>query len=62
MIARPTEKQLPNHGACEGNSRDILLSGVPSVCGAVQTLEDGIDLANDPEGLVRKGSRVQLGW
>ena len=47
MIARPAKEELPHHGACKGNGRDVLLRRIARVLCPVYTFEDGIDLSND---------------
>ena len=55
MIARPSEKQLANDGASEGDGSDIFLRGVPGVLFSIKALKNCIDLANDTSASVRSG-------
>lgn len=58
MIAGVSEEQLTHDRACKGDRGDILLSGAGGVLGLVESLEDGVDLADDTE----KKSSIALGW
>ena len=66
VVAHPSKEELANDCTGKGDGCDILLGGRLGVLRLVESLQDGVDLANDPRrrrsegGLLSKHVRLSL--